>query len=136
MHRANSVEQDGNDAIVAAVTRTLDVPLDIRQPRATVGRNAPPSRFAGLVGWLRTCWRQERQRRELAAMRGRDFGDLTVPPSLVTDELRRWPWQVSSPQWGAVAAGRRGGEGEAGGKPLDIADSGPKRVARSGWILF
>jgi uncharacterized protein YjiS (DUF1127 family) len=41
-----------------------------------------------LHGW----WEPERQRRELSMMRARDFGDLAVPPSLVTDELRRWPW--------------------------------------------
>jgi len=54
-----------------------------------------------LSGW----WERERQRRELSMMRARDFGDLAVPPSLVIEELRRWPWQKPNSQWGEVAAG-------------------------------
>jgi uncharacterized protein YjiS (DUF1127 family) len=43
------------------------------------------------------AWREhERQRSELSKMCPRDFGDLSVPPGLVRDELRRWPWQEHS----------------------------------------
>jgi uncharacterized protein YjiS (DUF1127 family) len=52
-------------------------------------------------------WRvRERQRRELSQMKQRDFGDLVVPQSLAVEELRRWPWQKSSPQWGTVRDGQ------------------------------
>ena len=63
-----------------------------------------------LHGW----WERERQRRELSMMRARDFGDLAVPPSLVIEELRRWPWQKPNSQWGEVAAGRRSCNAEDG----------------------
>ena len=56
---------------------------------------------------LHRWWERERQRRELSMMRARDFGDLAVPPSLVVEELRRWPWQKPNSQWGEVVAGRR-----------------------------
>ena len=53
-------------------------------------------------------WRQRnRYRNELATMGKRDFGDLAVPPSLVRDEFRRWPWQKSSPQWEEIGKTRR-----------------------------
>jgi uncharacterized protein YjiS (DUF1127 family) len=49
-------------------------------------------------------WRErERERRELAMMSSRDFGDLAVPPGLVREELRRWPGQVWSQGWNALA---------------------------------
>jgi uncharacterized protein YjiS (DUF1127 family) len=67
-----------------------------------------------LHGW----WERERQRRELSTMRARDFGDLTVPPSLVIEELRRWPWQKQNSQWGEVAAGRRSCSAEDGSDGL------------------
>jgi hypothetical protein len=47
-------------------------------------------------------WGRELQRRELSMLSPRDFGDLPVPQSLVTEEIRRWPWQKSSQQWGQV----------------------------------
>lgn len=37
-------------------------------------------------------------------MSARDFRDLKVPPGLVAEELRRWPWQGPSPQWRAVGS--------------------------------
>jgi uncharacterized protein YjiS (DUF1127 family) len=50
---------------------------------------------------LIASWRErERLRRDLSVMRPGDFGDLAVPPSLVVDEIRKWPWQKVSPQWG------------------------------------
>ena len=50
-------------------------------------------------------WRErERERRELAMMSIRDFGDLAVPPGLVREELRRWPWQAWGQGWNALAA--------------------------------
>jgi uncharacterized protein YjiS (DUF1127 family) len=63
-----------------------------------------------LARLLREWQQRERERRELAALRGRDFGDLAVPPSLVVDEVRRWPWQKSSPQWSEVGAKHQGGD--------------------------
>jgi uncharacterized protein YjiS (DUF1127 family) len=67
-----------------------------------------------LHGW----WERERQRRELSMMRARDFGDLAVPPSLVIEELRRWPWQKPNSQWGEVAAGRPSCNAEDGSDGL------------------
>jgi len=50
-------------------------------------------------------WQErERERRELAMMSARDFGDLAVPPALVREELRRRPWQALSQGWNALAA--------------------------------
>ena len=60
-------------------------------------------------------WRKrERLRRELSQMSPRDFGDLTMPPSLVRDEVRRWPWQPQSQQWGLLAPGRSLRESDKG----------------------
>jgi uncharacterized protein YjiS (DUF1127 family) len=56
----------------------------------------------GAAQLLRMWWRRELQRRELSMLSPRDFGDLAVPQSLVTEEIRRWPWQQSSQQWGQV----------------------------------
>ncbi|HXO01628.1 MAG TPA: hypothetical protein VN900_06190 [Stellaceae bacterium] len=105
MQRSNEYIQDGNDVTVAAFIR-VGVPVDIRQ-RPNKGQ------LARLVGMLRAWRRRERERRELAAMGRRDFGDLTVPPSLVADEVRRWPWQKPSLQWGQIETrSRRGDEGQ------------------------
>jgi len=53
-------------------------------------------------------WRErERLRRELAGMCSRDFGDLAVPPGLIADEKRRWPWQPRMERHRLVADGRR-----------------------------
>ena len=108
MKRKNLIEREGTAATFATVARVSDSPIDLRQapPRASY-----QVYLAGLGGWLRTTWQRERERRELAAMRSRDFGDLAVPPSLVIDELRRWPWQKSSPLWGQ-ALRERCGDGE------------------------
>jgi hypothetical protein len=51
-------------------------------------------------------------RRELAQMRGRDFGDLAVSPALIKDETQRWPWQGWSPEWSAVARSQKAGNNE------------------------
>jgi uncharacterized protein YjiS (DUF1127 family) len=57
-------------------------------------------------------WRKRQKlRRELSLMSPRDFGDLAVPPSLVRDELRRWPWQDQSREWGQLAPRRRRADG-------------------------
>jgi uncharacterized protein YjiS (DUF1127 family) len=67
--------------------------------------------WAAFVGLLCQWRKQQRLRRELSLMSPRDFGDLAVPPSLVRDELRRWPWQPRSAEWGELAPHRRrGGE--------------------------
>lgn len=48
-------------------------------------------------------WRDRtRQRRELARLRSRDFGDLPVPDNLLVEESRKWPWQRFSPQWAEI----------------------------------
>jgi uncharacterized protein YjiS (DUF1127 family) len=57
-------------------------------------------------------WRQRsRERRELSQLTPRDFGDLALPPSLLANELGRWPWQRWNAQWGAVCE-RRSARGE------------------------
>jgi hypothetical protein len=60
----------------------------------------------GVREWLLRCQERGRLRRELARMCARDFGDLAVPQNLITEELRRWPWQEPSPQWEAIARRR------------------------------
>jgi uncharacterized protein YjiS (DUF1127 family) len=63
----------------------------------------------GRPGWL-VRWRErERHRRELATMRACDFGDLAVPPGLIEDEKRRWPWQAWSAAWSGIVGPRHGG---------------------------
>ena len=64
------------------------------------------TRFGAFFTILNAWYRRERERRYLSAMRRRDFGDLAVPPGLILDEVRRWPWQEASPQWDGVAAPR------------------------------
>jgi hypothetical protein len=84
MQRANLMEQEGNDATIAAVARTMDLPLDLRQPPPTASYQAY---FAVFIDWLRATWRRERRRRDLAAMRDWNFVDPTVSPSPVIDEF-------------------------------------------------
>jgi uncharacterized protein YjiS (DUF1127 family) len=58
-------------------------------------------------------WRErEGMRRELAQMRGQDFGDLAVSPALIKDETQRWPWQGWSPEWTTVARSQKAGNNE------------------------
>ncbi|HEY1432043.1 MAG TPA: hypothetical protein VGF39_10520 [Stellaceae bacterium] len=104
MQRTEIPVRDGKDITVAAFA-TVGVPVDAWQPRPK-----PRRHLHALFGWLRAWWQREHERRELTAMRGRDFGDLAVPPSLVVDEIRRWPWQKSSPQWSEVGAKHQGGD--------------------------
>ena len=53
-------------------------------------------------------WRErERDRRELAMMSHRDFGDLVVPPGLVREETRQWPWRGWNQGWDAIAVPRK-----------------------------
>jgi uncharacterized protein YjiS (DUF1127 family) len=53
-------------------------------------------------------WRERaHQRREIAVMRERDFGDIIVPPGLIVEEARRWPWQRFSIGWSAMSAAPR-----------------------------
>jgi hypothetical protein len=47
---------------------------------------------------------RQRERRELAMLSSLDFGDLAVPPGLIREELRRWPWQAWSQGWNALPA--------------------------------
>lgn len=84
------------------------------QPEASSLRDIAISVF----GRLR-CWKQRQQfRRELRTMSARDFSVLRVPPSLVTGELRRWPWQKPNPQWRTTAFGQWGEDRH------DLEDSG------------
>lgn len=69
--------------------------------RSRVGRAWP-----AVVQLWRTWRERELQRRELSTMSPRDFGDLAVPPSLLKEELRRWPWQKPSQQWSQIKANR------------------------------
>jgi len=105
MKRKNLIEREGTKATFANVARISDSPIDLQQGPPGVRYRAYLISF---VDWLRATWQRERGRCELAAMRNRDFGDLAIPPSLVIDELRRWPWQKSSPLWGQVLRGRCG----------------------------
>lgn len=58
---------------------------------------AGAGRFIKATGRLLAVWyERERQRRELSAMRPRDFGDLPLSPGMVRDEARRWPWQKTT----------------------------------------
>ena len=58
--------------------------------------------WAAVVRLLRSWRDRELQRRELSTMSARDFGDLAVPRSLASEEMRRWPWQKSSEQWSQI----------------------------------
>jgi uncharacterized protein YjiS (DUF1127 family) len=73
-----------------------------RWPTAIEASARASSPFAVILGCLRRWRERDRQRRELSLLNARDFADLAVPPSLVADELRRWPWQGPSPQWRTV----------------------------------
>lgn len=69
------------------------------------------SAWAAVARLVRSWRERELQRQALAMMSPRDFGDLAVPRSLVREELRCWPWQKSSRQWGEIA-NRTGGGGD------------------------
>src|SRR5579863_8716863 len=60
------------------------------------------------LGRLPRTWRERnRLRRELSTMSPHDFGDLPIPPGMIFDECRRWPWQNVSPQWRTIREWRR-----------------------------
>jgi uncharacterized protein YjiS (DUF1127 family) len=61
------------------------------------------------LGWPRLWAERDRQPRELALMSAHDFGDIAVPPSLLRDEARRWPWQRPSAQWAELRTPLGGG---------------------------
>jgi hypothetical protein len=75
---------------------------------------AQPRRSLAVRRWLARWSERERLRRELAGMRSRDFGDLAVPPGLIEDEKRRWPWHGWSPEWSSIALSPKVGDGEEG----------------------
>ena len=57
---------------------------------------------------LPRTWRERnRLRRELSTMSPGDFGDLQIPPGMIFEECRRWPWQNVSPQWRTIREWRR-----------------------------
>lgn len=82
-------------------------------------RSRASSAWMAVVRLLRTWWRRELQRRELSMLSPRDFGDLAVPQSLVSEETRRWPWQKPSQQWSQVT--------DKGGDPYDGGDRTRRR---------
>jgi uncharacterized protein YjiS (DUF1127 family) len=93
------MQVEGRSAIPMAAT------VEERASSNTTEATARPrvrSAWMAVVRLLRTWWRRELQRRELSMLSPRDFGDLTVPQSLVKDEISRWPWQKSSQQWSQV----------------------------------
>jgi uncharacterized protein YjiS (DUF1127 family) len=98
MHTSN------HDAVFTCRAVAWQAPAD-----ATTRRTPPylSAARAAVVGLLRDWRKQQRLRRELSLMSPRDFGDLAVPPSLVRDELRRWPWQRQSVEWGELAPRRQ-----------------------------
>jgi uncharacterized protein YjiS (DUF1127 family) len=61
---------------------------------------------SSLLCVFRRWHRREQQRRELAMMSGRDFGDLPVPTGLIRQEQRRWPWQPWTQGWRAIREDR------------------------------
>jgi solute carrier family 10 (sodium/bile acid cotransporter), member 7 len=59
MRHANQIEQDRHEATIAAVTRLLDVPLEVRPPRPVTVRRPDQNltfSFAVACGWLRSEW--------------------------------------------------------------------------------
>jgi uncharacterized protein YjiS (DUF1127 family) len=65
---------------------------------------------AAAVARVLRGWRErDRQRRELSQMAAHDFGDIAVPPSLLREEVRRWPWQRPVAQWEELRTPRRSG---------------------------
>jgi uncharacterized protein YjiS (DUF1127 family) len=70
--------------------------------------------WAAIARLLHSWQVRELRRRELSTMSSRDFGDLAVPRSLAKDEINRWPWQKSSPQWSQITS-KRGGRYDDGG---------------------
>jgi uncharacterized protein YjiS (DUF1127 family) len=84
--------------------------VSISAPVQLVGRGT----LRDILRLVRRWRERERLRLELSLMRPRDFGDLAVPPGLVVDEVRKWPWQQSGPNWGEIrSADSRGASGEA-----------------------
>ena len=82
---------------VETITGIATSPL-YRLPAKLIGR---------IIGVIQICIARQQQRHELAQMSRRDFGDIFVPPGLIDDEARRWPWQSASEGWGALRADRR-----------------------------
>lgn len=82
-----------------------------RQPVAVLRRTV-----ARAVGLVRRWRERERMRQELASMSPRDFGDITVSPGLVREELRRRIWQGWSREWLAMSRPGFARDREARGK--------------------
>lgn len=92
--------------------RLIATETELWQPPPATGAMTTARRRGWGAAILRTLrqWRErERQRREMSMLTERDFGDLALPPSLVRDELRRWPWQKPSPQWAEIGVRSRSG---------------------------
>lgn len=71
-------------------------------------------------------WRERaRLRREIAGMTLRDFGDIPVSPSVLREELRRWPWQDLCTAWGAIARDNTAPEANEGASDKPVIDSAP-----------
>lgn len=91
------------------------------------GRGLGPFRRAW--GALRSWHERHQQRRELAAMSGRDLADLGIPPGLAAYEAGRWPWQKISPEWLALGAA-------APSEPLSLPPPRPDRNRGAPLIPF
>jgi uncharacterized protein YjiS (DUF1127 family) len=78
---------------IAAATGDFSNPVFSFPRLAQALRFGLPAAFAAIPKVVRGWCERERDRRELAAMSPRDFGDLNVAFSAVRDEVSRWPWQ-------------------------------------------
>jgi len=86
--------------------RSLDIETCTRTATSPLSRVL--AKWVGfIVGVFQTWFSRQQSRRELAQMSRRDFGDICVPPGLIGEEARRWPWQSSSEGWGAIRRNRR-----------------------------
>src|SRR5271168_567629 len=98
MHRANLIEQQGNDATIAAVARTMDVPLDLRPPSPQASRQMY---FAVAVGWLArfgVWWGPLRKR--ISVSRGEPINtgnELTINDSASVTAHGKSPTRSPSP---------------------------------------
>ena len=58
MERASTAEQESNNAIVAAIARIVDGPVNATP---AVSRKTRQGYFGTFVGWLRAAWQQGRE---------------------------------------------------------------------------
>lgn len=92
----------GGKAIAAAAVRTARPGLAYDESSFTeaVGSGVLAA-FTAVARVFHRWFERERERRELATMSPRDFGELGVPFSAIRDEVNRWPWQRCVLGWQA-----------------------------------